>query len=120
MAANLFSSFWCARMEIKVNFLDNLRLEAKFDDFTVIADQPIRYKGDGSAPGPFDYFLASSALSRKLTLISMRAHQNNELNKLAAIMKIFTGKSQGFANRLLIGANVHPPHFEPLAHVHYR
>jgi len=46
-------------MEIKVNFLDKLRLEAKFDDFTVIADQPIRYKGDGSAPGPFDYFLAS-------------------------------------------------------------
>ena len=49
-------------MEIKVNFLDKLRLEAKFDDFTVIADQSIRYKGDGSAPGPFDYFLASSAL----------------------------------------------------------
>src|SRR5690606_11082615 len=49
-------------MEIKVNVLDNLRLEAKFDDFTVIADQQSRYKGDGSAPGPFDYFLASSAL----------------------------------------------------------
>lgn len=49
-------------MEIKVNFLDKLRLEAKFDDFTVVADQPIRYKGDGSAPGPFDYFLASLAL----------------------------------------------------------
>ena len=48
-------------MEIKVNYLDNLRLESKFDDFTVISDQPIRYKGDGSAPGPFDYFLASSA-----------------------------------------------------------
>lgn len=49
-------------MEIKVHFLDNLRIEAKFDDFSVIADQPIRYKGDGSAPSPFDYFLASSAL----------------------------------------------------------
>ena len=49
-------------MEIKVNFLDKLRLEAKFDDFSVVADQPIRYKGDGSAPSPFDYFLASSAL----------------------------------------------------------
>lgn len=49
-------------MQIKVNFLDNLRLEAKFDDFTVITDQPIRYKGDGTAPSPFDYFLASSAL----------------------------------------------------------
>ena len=49
-------------MEIKVNFLENLRLEAKFDDYSVITDQPIRYKGDGSAPNPFDYFLASSAL----------------------------------------------------------
>ena len=49
-------------MEIKVNYLDNLRLEAKFDDFTVVSDHPVRYKGDGSAPGPFDYFLASSAM----------------------------------------------------------
>ena len=49
-------------MQVKVKFLDNLRQEASFDDFTVISDQPIRYKGDGSAPGPFDYFLASSAL----------------------------------------------------------
>lgn len=49
-------------MQIKVNFLENLKLEAQFDDFKVLTDQPIRYKGDGSAPGPFDYFLASSAL----------------------------------------------------------
>ena len=75
-------------MEIKVNFLDKLRLEAKFDDFTVIADQPIRYKGDGSAPGPFDYFLASSALcaayfvklycdTRKIPTEQIRLSQNN-------------------------------------------
>ncbi len=75
-------------MEIKVNFLDNLRLEAKFDDFTVIADQPIRYKGDGSAPGPFDYFLASSALcaayfvkvyclARDIPTDNIRLSQNN-------------------------------------------
>ncbi|SIS75076.1 OsmC domain/YcaO domain-containing protein [Neptunomonas antarctica] len=75
-------------MEIKVNFLDNLRLEAKFDDFTVIADQPIRYKGDGSAPGPFDYFLASSALcaayfvrvyclARDIPTDDIRLSQNN-------------------------------------------
>ncbi len=75
-------------MEIKVNFLDNLRLEAKFDDFTVVADQPIRYKGDGSAPSPFDYFLASSALcaayfvkvycvSREIPTEGIRLSQNN-------------------------------------------
>ncbi len=49
-------------MQVKVRFLDNLRLEARFDDFRIVSDQPIRYKGDGTAPGPFDYFLASSAL----------------------------------------------------------
>ena len=47
---------------VKVNFLDNLRLESKFEEFTVNTDQPIRYKGDGSAPSPFDYFLTSSVL----------------------------------------------------------
>ena len=75
-------------MEIKVNFLENLRLEAKFDDFTVTADQPIRYKGDGSAPSPFDYFLASSALcaayfvkvyckARDIPTEDIRLSQNN-------------------------------------------
>ena len=49
-------------MQINVRFLENLRLEAKFDDFSLITDQPVRYKGDGTAPSPFDYFLASSAL----------------------------------------------------------
>jgi ribosomal protein S12 methylthiotransferase accessory factor len=89
-------------MEIKVNFLDKLRLEAKFDDFTVIADQPIRYKGDGSAPGPFDYFLASSALcaayfvklycdTRAIPTDNIRLSQNNIVdpeNRYKQIFKI--------------------------------
>ncbi|EQC44983.1 TIGR03549 family protein [Bacteriovorax sp. BSW11_IV] len=49
-------------MQVNVRFLDNLKLEASFDDFTITTDQPVRYKGDGTAPSPFDYFLASSAL----------------------------------------------------------
>ena len=78
-------------MEITVNFLENLRLEAKFDDFTVITDQPIRYKGDGSAPGPFDYFLASSVLcaayfvrvyclARDIPTDDIRLSQNNTID----------------------------------------
>ncbi|MBS3797995.1 OsmC domain/YcaO domain-containing protein [Pseudoalteromonas sp. BDTF-M6] len=87
-------------MEIKVNFLDNLRLEAKFDDFTVIADQPIRYKGDGSAPSPFDYFLASSALcaayfvkvycnSREIPTDGIRISQNNIIDPEDRYNQIF-------------------------------
>ena len=87
-------------MEIKVNFLDNLRLEAKFDDFTVVADQPIRYKGDGSAPGPFDYFLASSALcaayfvklycqARDIPTENIRLSQNNIVDPEDRYKQIF-------------------------------
>lgn len=89
-------------MEIKVDYLDNLRLEAKFDDFSVIADQPIRYKGDGSAPSPFDYFLASSALcaayfvkvycnARDISTDGIRIAQNNIVdpeNRYNQIFKI--------------------------------
>lgn len=87
-------------MEIKVNFLDKLRLEAKFDDFTVVSDQPIRYKGDGSAPGPFDYFLASSALcaayfvklycvTRNISTENIRLSQNNIVDPENRYQQIF-------------------------------
>lgn len=78
-------------MEINVRFLENLRLEASFDDFTITTDQPIRYKGDGSAPSPFDYFLASSALcaayfvkvyclARNIPTDDIRISQNNSID----------------------------------------
>ncbi len=87
-------------MEIKVNFLDKLRLEARFDDFTVVTDQPIRYKGDGSAPGPFDYFLASSALcaayfvklyclTRNIPTENIRLSQNNIVDPENRYQQIF-------------------------------
>lgn len=57
-----FDSCYESCMQIETRYLENLKLEALFDDFRVLSDQPVRYKGDGSAPGPFDYFLASSVL----------------------------------------------------------
>ena len=100
-------------MEINVNFLDNLRIEAKFDDFSVIADQPIRYKGDGSAPGPFDYFLASSALcaayfvrvyciARNIPTDNIRLSQNNIVdpeNRYNQIFKIQVELPEGISDK---------------------
>ncbi|MGZ3806957.1 MAG: OsmC domain/YcaO domain-containing protein, partial [Bacteriovorax sp.] len=75
-------------MQINIRFLENLKVEANFDDFSLIADQPIRYKGNGTAPGPFDYFLASSAMcaayfvkvyciARNIPTEDIRLTQNN-------------------------------------------
>ena len=98
--ATVLMSFLKSSVEIKVNFLDKLRLEAKFDDFTVIADQPIRYKGDVSAPSPFDYFLVSSALcaayfvklyceTRNISTEHIRLSQNNIVDPENRYQQIF-------------------------------
>jgi ribosomal protein S12 methylthiotransferase accessory factor len=88
-------------MQINVRFLENLKVEAKFDDFSLVADQPIRYKGDGTAPGPFDYFLASSAMcaayfvkvyciARNIPTEDIRLTQNNIVDPENRYKQIWT------------------------------
>lgn len=87
-------------MKINTRFLDNLRIESSFDDYTLISDQPIRYKGNGTAPGPFDYFLASSAMcaayfvkvycaARDIPTEDIRLTQNNIVDPENRYKQIF-------------------------------
>lgn len=46
-------------MEMKIRFPGNKKVSAEFGGFTVTTDQPKEAGGDGSAPAPFDLFLAS-------------------------------------------------------------
>ena len=46
-------------MDLKVYFPGGKRVYADFDGFTVETDQPVAGGGEGSAPAPFDLFLAS-------------------------------------------------------------
>jgi ribosomal protein S12 methylthiotransferase accessory factor len=42
-----------------IRFPGGKKVSAEFDGFTVLTDQPVEAGGDGSAPAPFDLFLAS-------------------------------------------------------------
>lgn len=46
---------------IKVTFPGGMRVDAEYKGFTIQTDQPVYSGGDGSAPAPFDLFLASLA-----------------------------------------------------------
>ena len=48
-------------MQIDVDFPGGDRVDAHFGTFTVHTDQSVRDGGEGSAPSPFDLFLASTA-----------------------------------------------------------
>ena len=47
--------------EIRVTFEGNLKVKAEYRGMSILTDQPAYAGGDGSAPAPFDLFLASLA-----------------------------------------------------------
>lgn len=46
-------------MEMEIRFPGGKKVEAMFDDFIVVTDQPVIDGGSASAPSPFSLFLAS-------------------------------------------------------------
>jgi len=44
---------------MEISFPGGVAVEASFDDTTIRTDQPVKYGGGGTAPAPFDLFLAS-------------------------------------------------------------
>jgi ribosomal protein S12 methylthiotransferase accessory factor len=46
-------------MNVDIRFPGGVAVEALFDGFTVRTDQPVTQGGGGTAPSPFDLFLAS-------------------------------------------------------------
>lgn len=47
--------------DIRVTFEGNLKVKAEYRGLSILTDQPTYAGGDGSAPAPFDLFLASIA-----------------------------------------------------------
>lgn len=46
-------------MSIRIVFAGNKKINAELNGFTVYTDQPIQGGGEGTAPSPFELFLAS-------------------------------------------------------------
>lgn len=46
-------------MEMKITFPGGKKVNAEFSNHSVPTDQPVAGGGEGSAPSPFEYFLAS-------------------------------------------------------------
>lgn len=46
-------------MKMEITFGGNKKIDAHYNGMTIHTDQPVRGGGDGTAPSPFDLFLAS-------------------------------------------------------------
>jgi ribosomal protein S12 methylthiotransferase accessory factor len=123
---------------ITVRFSGGLKVDAEYHGFTIKTDQPFHQGGEGSAPAPFDLFLASLAtcagfyvlafcLGRKLSTdgidISMAMEKDPE-TKMIAKITIRVDLPPGFPEKYKVaiakavdhcGVKVHilkPPAFE--------
>lgn len=55
---------------VEVEFPEGKKVDAKIKGFTVKTDQPVAGGGEGSAPSPFDLFLASVATCAGIYAVS--------------------------------------------------
>jgi putative redox protein len=125
-------------MEIRVDFPGGSRVAAHFSNFNINTDQPVKAGGEGSAPTPFELFLASLATcagyyvlgfckARGISADGIRLVQVNEANpatkmssKVAIEIQLPAGFPQEYASAVIRAAESclvkkhleNPPAFE--------
>jgi putative redox protein len=73
--------------DIKVGFPGGKRVDAQVKEFTIQTDQPVYQGGDGSAPAPFDLFLASLATCSGIYVLSFLQQRNIPADDLSLTMR---------------------------------
>ncbi len=73
--------------EMKISFPGGWRVDAKYKGFVIKTDQPVYSGGDGSAPAPFDLFLASIATCAGYYVLAFCNKREIPTEKAAVVMK---------------------------------
>ena len=72
---------------IKVTFPGGKRVDAEYKGFTIKTDQPAYAGGEGSAPAPFDLFLASIATCSGIYVLSFCQERGIPTEDASVVMK---------------------------------
>ena len=74
-------------MDIEIKLLEGQKVEATFNGFKVVSDQPVENKGENSFPSPFDYFLASTAMCAGFFVKSYCNARNLPADRIKIVQK---------------------------------
>ena len=105
-------------MEIKISFPGKKRVNAEFNGFVITTDQPPKYGGDGSAPSPFDHFLASIGTCAGIYVLGFCEERKIPTEHISLIQRLEYGKTQdgkAFIEKIVIEIRV-PPDFPEKYH----
>ncbi len=74
-------------MEMEISFPGGKRVDAKYNGFTIKTDQSVKSGGKGSAPEPFNYFLASIGTCAGIYVLSFCQQRNIPFENIKLIQK---------------------------------
>ena len=74
-------------MHMEMSFPEGLRVDAEIKGFTVKTDQPEKVGGGGSAPAPFDLFLASLGTCAGLFVLQFCQKRDIDTGQLGVSME---------------------------------
>ncbi len=72
---------------MKLTFPGGMRVDAEYKGFTIKTDQPVYAGGDGSAPAPFDLFLASIATCAGFYVMAFCQRREISMEEVDVVMR---------------------------------
>ena len=97
-------------MEIDVEFPGESRVDAHLGRFTVRTDQPLQDGGGGSAPSPFDLFLAATATCAGYYVQSFCRQRGISTAAIHLVQRQDLDPNSGHVTKLMIEIQL-PPEF---------
>jgi len=94
--------------EMKISFPGGLRVDAEYRGFVIKTDQPAYSGGDGSAPAPFDMFLASIATCAGYYVLAFCNKREIPTEKAAVVMKTRRNLETKRIEKILIEIQLSP------------
>jgi len=80
-------------MEIKISFPGGKKVNAEINGMTVKTDQPVKYGGEGTAPSPFELFLASIGTCAGIFILGFCQERKIPTEGISLIQRIEYAKS---------------------------
>ncbi|KAF0184011.1 MAG: hypothetical protein FD164_608 [Nitrospirae bacterium] len=103
---------------MKISFPGGKKVNAEFSGMIVQTDQPARYGGEGSAPSPFEYFLASIGTCAGIFVLSFCQERKIPTEGMSILQRVeYTPNEAGkpVMDRIILEIHV-PAHFPEKYH----
>jgi len=96
-----------AEKEIRVTFEGNLKVKAEYRGLNILTDQPVYAGGEGSAPAPFDLFLASIATCTGYYVLAFCKQRGLPTEEIYLTMTMDKGQASKMIEKIKI--HIHLP-----------